>query len=114
MVIGYPVDGDEEIRENRPYPTKEFWRARKAQWSPVYWDHSGVHGSVIDWTCPQCNKSIHADHTNIRRCPHCGLNVGQQPVFRQTFPRAVRNREWLAWYFAEVDDEPVESLRRKR
>lgn len=95
-------------------PTKMFAATRRAQWAAVYWDQKGVHGSVIDWLCPQCNQAIHSDHTNLRRCPKCGLTVGETPIFKGSLPRSIRLDEWKQWFFAEVDDEPVESLRRHR
>ena len=91
-----------------------FAAQRNASWAAVYWDQDGIHGSIVDWLCPQCKQAIHSDHTNIRRCPHCGLMVGETPVFKEPLPRSIRLDEWKQWYFAEVDDEPVESLRRKR
>jgi len=91
-----------------------FASQRRATWKVVFWDQKGIHGSTIDWLCPQCKQAIHADHTGLRRCPKCGLSVGERPVFRESLPHAIRNKEWLAWYFNDVDDEPVESLRRRK
>jgi hypothetical protein len=92
--------------------TTMFAYKRRATWKVVFWEQSGVHGSSMDWLCPKCNQAIHTEHSNLRRCPKCGLSVGEIPVFRESLPRSIRNKEWLAWYFNEVDDQPVESLRR--
>lgn len=95
-------------------PTTMFAYKRRSTWKAVFWEYAGVHGSVIDWLCPQCDQAIYSDHTNLRRCPKCGLSVGERPIFRESLPRAIRNKEWLQWFFNEVDEEPVESLKRKR
>lgn len=79
-------------------PSTRFAEKRRAAWKVVFWDcKSGITHSTVDWLCPQCEQAIHSDHTNSRRCPRCGLMVGETPVFRESLPRSIRNKEWNRW-----------------
>jgi hypothetical protein len=83
-------------------PPAEFYnysKKRKRGWKVVFWGgKSGATASSIDWGCPQCGQAIHADHTNIRRCPRCGLAVGEQPIIRDEAPKHIRRKEWAQWW----------------
>jgi hypothetical protein len=83
---------------------------RRACWKVVYWEGiSGITKSTIDYLCPQCEKPIHSDHTNNRRCPRCGLMVGESPVFRDTLPVHIRHKEWKAWMNGQLEDDNAET-----
>jgi len=71
---------------------------RRAGWKIIFWEgYDGITQSTVDWGCPQCQLPIHSDVSGIRRCPRCGLSVGEFPVFRENLPSRIRNKEWKEW-----------------